>query len=129
MHTKIKYLESLIISKFREINTQIYIFEKKRYNPESYEYSGITQAERAQRAKRQAEEAKEFSFEDVQNSSYYSLCLLAVARSLYLQAQDFCENPFIRIGNLKSVVILRNWHDLKFPNSRIYSTKHLINIK
>ena len=122
------YLEMLIVRKFIQIKNQIATYEAQRFNPESSQYSGITQSDRANRAASEAEEAKNIQFYQIKKTGYLSVCILTVARELYLQADDFKNNPFIKISNLKAVVTLRNWHDTYYPDGKIYSTKYLLNV-
>jgi|688.fasta_scaffold646561_2 hypothetical protein len=100
-----------------------------RHNPESDYHLGIDPKEKLKEAHEELSESRRATIEDIKECREYSIILRGAMRKLYLQAQDFCENPYIKIGNLRAVVIMRQMLNEYSEEYKPYSTKYLINVR
>lgn len=131
LDTHKKVIESLVLSEYRQTKNFMVEYWENRHDPESDYHAGINKSDKIRQAKEDLQDSKSVSFNELQkyHTHDFCLCLRGAMRKLYLEAQDFCENPFIKIGNLKRVVLMRNLLNTADSEYIIYSTYYLINVK
>lgn len=129
MQKHINIINSLIRGIYIEIKNDSLIYWKNHSDPESRHHLGINKEQEIERAKEILTEARAATIEDIKQDKDYCLILKIAMRRLYLEACDFSENPYIKISNLKRVIILRAWLNEQEPNYIIYSNRYIMNIK
>jgi hypothetical protein len=67
-------------------------------------------------------------FKKKEHKGDFNMCLRAAMRRFYLEAQDF-ENPFIKVGNLRKIILMREMLNVSSPEYIQYSTKFLMNVR
>jgi hypothetical protein len=108
-----KEIQSYIIAKVLEAKAETVTYYKNGYFPELYEYTGTDQSGHLQRAKDSLEQFKTDLLHYRENGRFDLLDISKTERANYIRlyaieqreiAEDFSENPYIKIQSLKRCI-------------------------
>ena len=127
-HTKI--VKAAIIGEYRKTLQFNLSYWQNHNDPESRYHLGINKQSKIEDAREQIDNANRYgiTLQDVKESGYFGSCVRAAMRDCYIKVIDFEFNPYLKIGGLKQVVILRKIYDKIAPQHKEYSTRYLTNL-
>lgn len=128
-HSRI--IESLIVNEYKAGLRYKLDYWRNHSDPEGLYHCGTNKTDQIRLASEEIEQAKNITFQEIKDLPLiydFCMCLRAGMRTLYLQAEDFNLNPFIKMGNLRKVVIMREMLNRADGFYECYSTKYLISV-